>query len=325
MYYKNDDVRVEEMAKPTPSAGEILVKMEASGICGSDVLEWYRLAKAPLVLGHEMTGDIVSVGAGVGDFKVGDTVFVSHHVPCDECSFCLGDKHTACSTLHTTNYDPGGFAEYIRVPALQVSKGTFLLEGLSYEEGTFIEPLGCVVRGQRLLNVGKEDSLLVIGSGMSGILHIQLAKSSGVKRIVAIDVHRYKLDMASKFGADSSVMASSVVDEKFDKVIVCAGALSATEQALKLVKSGGSVLFFAVPQPGVEVSLPLNEFWRNQVTLLTSYGAAPRDLVEAMALLRGKKVNVLDMVTHRVSLGEIGKGFALAASGTESLKVIVHP
>ena len=152
MYYNNRDVRIEEMPKPKIGQGEILLKMRASGICGSDLMEWYRIKKAPLVLGHEVTGEIAEVGEGVKDYKPGERVFVAHHVPCNTCRYCLTGNHTACQTLHTTNFYPGGFAEYIRVPQLNVDRGTFLLpKSVSFEEGTFIEPLACVLRGQRMV------------------------------------------------------------------------------------------------------------------------------------------------------------------------------
>ena len=123
MYYNNNDVRLEEMPKPKIGPGELLIKAIACGICGSDVMEWYRVKKTPRVLGHEMTGEIVEVGEGVNQYKVGDRVFVSHHVPCNTCRYCLSGHHTACETLHTTNFDPGGFAEYIRVPRINVDRG----------------------------------------------------------------------------------------------------------------------------------------------------------------------------------------------------------
>src|SRR5512136_3189215 len=115
MYYRNEDVRIEEMSVPAIGPGEILVQVKSSGICGSDVMEWYRIKKAPLVLGHEIAGDIVEVGAGIQKYKVGQKVFVSHHIPCNTCRYCLSGNHTACETLHTTNFYPGGFAEYLLV------------------------------------------------------------------------------------------------------------------------------------------------------------------------------------------------------------------
>jgi len=182
MYYRNNDVRVEEMPVPKIGKGEMLVKVMASGICGSDVMEWYRIKKAPRVLGHEITGEIVELGAELSAIshqpsalRIGDRVFVSHHVPCNACRYCLSGYHTACETLHKTNYDPGGFAEYLRVPEINVKSGVYILpENMSYEEGTFIEPLACILRGQRVANLKAGQSVLVIGSGISGLLNTAL-------------------------------------------------------------------------------------------------------------------------------------------------------
>ena len=176
-YYNNHDIRLQEI--PTPKAGEeeVLLKVMASGICGSDVIEWYRVPKAPRVLGHEATGVITEVGPKVQNVTIGDRVFVSHHVPCFNCRHCQRGNHTACHTLHTTNYYPGGFSQYVLVPKINVQYGIYKLpETMSYEEGTFIEPLACASRGQRLSNIKADDTLLIIGSGISGILHAQLAQ-----------------------------------------------------------------------------------------------------------------------------------------------------
>jgi len=334
MYYNNRDVRLEEMPKPKIGPGEVLVKVIACGICGSDVLEWYRIKSAPRVLGHEATGEIVEVGEGEERYRVGDRVFVSHHVPCNTCRYCLSGHHTACETLHKTNYDPGGFAEYIRVPRINVERGIYLLpEALSFEDGTFIEPLGCVVRGQRLARVQRGDSVLIIGSGISGLLHVQLARAHGAGRVIATDINEYRLKAAEKFGVDAAISAGENVPERLrqlndgrlaDRVIVCTGAMSASKQALQCVDRGGTVLFFAVPERGVDISVPIAEFWRNEVTSMTSYGAAPGDLEEALRLIEERKVNVHDMITHRLSLAETGLGFRLVADAKESLKVIIE-
>ncbi|MEM2134755.1 MAG: alcohol dehydrogenase catalytic domain-containing protein, partial [Candidatus Jordarchaeaceae archaeon] len=196
------------MPKPRIGPGEILVRAMACGICGSDVMEWYRVKKAPRVLGHEMTGEFVEVGAGVKKFKVGDRAFVSHHVPCNTCRYCLTGHHTACETLHTTNFDPGGFAEFVRVPSLQVDRGIYLLpDDMSFEVGTFVEPLACCVRGQRQAGVRPGDSVFVIGTGISGILHIMLARNLGAGMIIGSDISRYRLDAARRFGANAVIDA----------------------------------------------------------------------------------------------------------------------
>ncbi|MFQ5885497.1 MAG: alcohol dehydrogenase catalytic domain-containing protein, partial [Thermoplasmata archaeon] len=189
MYYNNNDIRLEEMPTPEIGPGELLVKVIASGVCGSDVMEWYRIKKAPLVLGHEIAGGIVEVGDGVTDYKEGDRVFVSHHVPCGECKYCLDDHESCCDTLRTTNFDPGGFSEFVRIPQINVEKGTYRLpEEVSYEDGVFVEPLACVVRGQRFAEVEARDTVLVLGSGIVGLLHIKLAKVKGAGRIIATDI-----------------------------------------------------------------------------------------------------------------------------------------
>lgn len=335
MYYNNRDVRIEEMPIPKIGPGEILVKVIASGICGSDVMEWYRIKKAPLVLGHEIAGEIVEVGGGVKRYQIGDRVFVSHHIPCNTCRYCLKGYHTVCDTLHTTNYDPGGFAEYIRAPRLNVDRGVFVLpDELSFEEGTFVEPLGCVIRGQRMAGLKPGDSVLILGSGISGLLHLLLARTLGAGRIIITDINDYRLRAAKEFGADAVIRAHRDVpaclreanDGRLaDLVIVCAGALSVFSQALQCVDRGGTVLFFAPTDPGVELPVPVNEFWRNGITLLPSYGASPLDCIQAIELIRAGRVPVRKMITHRLSLAETALGFKLVAEAKESIKVIIEP
>ena len=335
MYYNNNDVRLEEMPQPEVGAGEMLVKVMASGVCGSDVMEWYRIKKAPCVLGHEIVGEIVEVGQGVERYNVGDRVFVSHHVPCNTCKYCLSGNHTVCETLHTTNFDPGGFAEYIRVPELNVDRGTFVLpDEMSFDDGVFVEPLACVVRGQRVAHFRPGQSVLILGSGISGLLHLMLARAQGAGRIVATDICEYRLNAAKEFGADSVIDARQDVaalvrelngDRGAELVIVCAGALSAFKQALDCVDRSGTVLCFAPTRPGVELPVPVNDFWRNSITVLPSYGNSPYDAEVAIDLIRAGRVPVKDMITHRLGLAETGEGFRLVAEARESIKVIIEP
>ncbi|MBM4271175.1 MAG: zinc-binding dehydrogenase [Deltaproteobacteria bacterium] len=335
MYYHNRDVRLEEMPVPAIGSGEILVKVMASGICGSDVMEWYRIKKAPLVLGHEIAGEIVETGEGVTRYKVGERVFVSHHVPCNTCHYCLRGYHTACETLHTTNYYPGGLAEYVRVPSLNVDRGVFHLpDGMTYEEGAFMEPLACVVRGQRIANLQPGQSVLILGSGISGILHLLLARTLGAGHIMATDVSEFRLRMAREFGADGVIPAGEDVPAMVremnngrlaDLVIVCTGALSAFRQALQSVDRGGTVLCFATTEPGMDLPIPVNDFWRNEIRLMPSYGNSPLDAAAAIELLRHKRISVEKMITHRLPLEKTGLGFQLVAEGGKSLKVIIQP
>ncbi|MBU1871187.1 MAG: zinc-dependent dehydrogenase [Candidatus Omnitrophica bacterium] len=335
MYYNNRDLRLQEMPKPEIGPGELLVKVLASGICGTDVLEWYRIKKAPLVLGHEITGEIAEIGEGVEGYKVGDRVFVSHHVPCNTCRCCLSGHHTACETLHTTNYDPGGFAEYIRVPKLNTSCGVFLLpDNVSFDQGTFIEPLACVVRAQRLALFKPQESLLILGSGISGLLHLLLARAQGARRIIMTDINQERLRAARQLGAELAIDAREDLplrlrqanEERLaDLVVVATGALSAFAQALQCVERGGTVLFFASTDAGVNLPLPVDKFWRREIKLMTSYANSPSDAEAAIELISSGRIPVDRMITHRLSLEEAGLGFGLVAEGRESIKVIIHP
>ena len=332
VYYNNDDIRIEERSKPSISNGEILVKMRASGICGTDVMQWYRIKKAPRVLGHEMAGEIIEIGSNVEGFKKGDRVFVSHHVPCYKCHRCIHGNYTACEMLHTGNYDPGGFSEYIKVPKENVKYGTFLLpEKMTFNDATMIEPLGCAIAGQNQIGLKKGQTVLIIGSGVSGILHIQLTKIKKAK-VIATDINEYRLNKALEFGADYAINASKYsIDELkrindnrlADVVIVCAASKQAIDNALSSVDRKGKILFFAVPE--TEISIPSQRFWRDEITVTFSYGASPDDLQKAIELIEGGIVNVRKMITHKVPLSSILQGFKLVTEAKNSLKVVVVP
>ncbi|MBI1995103.1 MAG: alcohol dehydrogenase catalytic domain-containing protein [Deltaproteobacteria bacterium] len=335
VYYNNRDVRLEQVAVPKIGAGELLVRIRASGICGSDLMEWYRIKKAPLVLGHEITGEVVEVGEGVENFRVGDRVFASHHVPCGTCRYCLAGHQSVCDMLRTTHFEPGGFAEYIRVPKINVELGTHRLpDEVTFDEGSFIEPLACVVRAQRFARMTAGQSVLVIGSGISGLLHIQLAKSSGAARIMATDISEFRLNAARRFGADATIHGTEDVPARLrdlndgrlaDLVIVCTGAMPAIQQAVKSIDRGGTLLFFAPTAAGVDVPIPLFDFWRDEISLVTSYAGSGEDLAQSIELIQTQRVRVAEMVTHRLPLAETGVGFQLTASGQDSIKVIIDP
>jgi len=321
VYHNNHDIRLEEQPIPQIGPGEILLKVMASGICGTDVMEWYRIKKAPRILGHEIAGEIIESKSD--KFKIGQRVFVSHHVPCCRCKYCLAGNHTACDTLHKGNYDPGGFSEFVRVPLLNVDSGTYLLpENVSYDEATMIEPLACVIRGQRVIGVGTGQTVLVLGSGLSGLLNILIAKLAGAK-VIATDINPYRKKKAKEFGADQVIEGSEKIDLKADKIIVCTGAFPAVTQAFACIDKKGTILLFAIPSKNIEI--PTVDFWRNEITLTSSYGAAPADLEESLDLIKGKKINVSQTITHVLPLSEIQKGFAIVADAKDSLKVVIRP
>jgi L-iditol 2-dehydrogenase len=336
MYYNNRDIRVEEMPVPAAGSGEILMKVAACGICGSDVMEWYRVKKAPLVLGHEVAGEIVQVGNGVKGFREGQRIAASHHVPCNTCRYCRRGHHTVCETLRTTNFFPGGFSEYLLLPALNVDRGVYPLpDEVSDDQATFIEPLACVLRGLRRTGMQPGDSVLVVGSGISGLLYVKLAACLGASRIFATDVEESRLAAARQFGADAVFHAKDVHPDLLreknegllaDIVILCTGAKSAIMTALACVERGGTVLVFAPTDDGVEVPLSVNSvFWRTDITLATSYAGTPADHMTALELIRTKRLTVTDMITHRLPLRDTVKGFSLVSEGRDSIKVIIAP
>ena len=336
MYYNNHDVRLEELPLPQIGPGELLVRIEASGICGSDVMEWYRRGRGPQVLGHEVSGEVVQVGQDVGRFKPGERVALSHHVPCNTCRYCLSGHHSVCDTLRQTHFDPGGFAEYVRVPAINVDRGVYLLpNAMSFEEGAMLEPLGCVVRGQRLARIGPGGCVLVVGSGLTGLLHIQLARALGAGTVVAVDVVDYRLQAALRLGADAAISGNEDVPARLreitgghlaDLVVLATGAEPAILQALQAVERHGTVLFFAPTSPEATLPIPLNDlFWRNELTLTSTYAASPADFMTAMDLVRTGRVKVRETISHRLGLGEAALGFRLTAEAGDSLKVILEP
>lgn len=332
VYYSNKDIRIEDRPVPRISDHELLVEMKASGICGTDVMEWYRIKKAPCVLGHEMAGEIAESGSLVKGFKKGDRVFVSHHVPCYKCHYCINGNYTACESLHAGNFEPGGFSEFIRVPEDNVRRGTFLLpDAIKYEEAAMIEPLGCAIAGQDRLGIKKGQTVLVIGSGVSGILHIQLAKKKGAK-VIATDIDKYRIQKATEFGADHVIDAGKYSAQTLrhinnkrlaDSVIVCAAARQAVEDSMSSVDRKGNILFFAVPE--TDISIHSDILWRKEISIFFSYGAGPDSIKTAIDYIGRGFINVRELITHTVPLSEITRGFRLVSDAGNSLKVVIIP
>jgi L-iditol 2-dehydrogenase len=331
MWHNNRDIRIEETPLCRPGPGEMLVKVMACGICGSDIVEWYRLPRAPLVQGHELGATIVETGATVTRFAPGDRVFIAPKVPCGGCKYCRGGHFPQCTGVKERL--PGGFAEYILVPKLFVDRGAYRLpDSMTFEQATFIEPLACVVRCQSIARLCAGQDVLILGCGMSGLLQVQLAKHKGC-RVVATDVDPSKLARAAALGADLGVLASDDVPKATrdffkggaDVVILCTAALPAVEQAWASADTGGAIVFFAVPGPEKPVTIPISSFWTREMRIFTSYYCGPDDIEESMRLLAAHAIEVDALVTHRLPLAQIADGFRLVLEGKEAIKVIVEP
>ena len=335
VYYSNDDIRLEDRPRPAPGPGELLMRVESSGVCGSDVMEWYRKPRAPQVLGHEVSGVVEQIGHGVTAFANGDRIVTTHHVPCNDCHYCRRDLHNVCESMHRTTFDPGGFSEFVRLPAVNVERGTFKLpDHVGFDAATFVEPLACVLRGQRAVGVTAGDTVLVIGAGISGILQIQAARARGAARVLAVDTQPARLEMARRFGADQTWPAEDMTADRLrdanegrlaDRVLVCTGARPALEGALALIDHGGSLLVFAPLVPGETLALDVNDLWKRGVSIVHSYAGPPEDMRLALDWIAAARIDVDSMVTHRLPLAETAAGFRLVASGGESLKVLIEP
>ncbi|HPD15267.1 MAG TPA: zinc-binding dehydrogenase [Planctomycetota bacterium] len=332
LWYNNRDIRLEEAPTPRPGPNELLARVMACGICGSDVVEWYRLPRAPLVQGHEVGAQVVEVGAALAaKYKPGDRVFLAPKVPCLQCRYCREGHYPQCSVVKERL--PGAFAEYVLVPGIIAENGSLPLpDHVTYDQSTFIEPLACVVRAQRLARVKAGQSLLVLGCGMSGLLHVKLARAQGA-RVVASDINPRRLAWAQKAGAAATINAAEDVPRRLvaetgrlaDVVVLCTSALSAFDTAWKSVDQGGTVVVFAVPGPEKATVVPLNDFWRKEITILTSYYCGPPDWEQSLDLIASGRIVVDDMITHVLPLSRTAEGFRLVLDGQESLKVIIRP
>jgi L-iditol 2-dehydrogenase len=299
-------------------------------------MEWYRIKRAPLVLGHEPAGVVVEAGKLVKNVKHGDRVFVTHHVPCAACYYCLTGHETACTTFQSTNnFDPGGFSQLLRVTGKSVETGLLKLpDSVTFEQATFIEPLGTAVRALRAAGLKKGQSMLTLGSGVAGLLIIKLARAMGAGNIIATDMSPYRLEKAKQFGANHTIAAGedalafvrNVNEGRLaDVVILSAGALPAAKTALMSAERGGTILFFAVPKPGETIDVDFNPFWRDDITIKTCYGAAPQDNQQALELIKNGIIQVTDMVTHRFGIDKIGEAFITGAKPDGCMKVIIEP
>lgn len=331
LWYNNKDIRLIDLPLRHPGPKEILVKVISCGICGSDVVEWYRLPRAPLVPGHEIGAEVVEVGKDITRFKPGDRVFIAPKVPCGHCYYCRQGHFPQCSEVKERL--PGGLAEYILVPEIIVNRGTYLLpDNITFDESTFIEPLACVIRSQHLAEIKRKQIVLILGSGVSGLLQLQLAKRKRCQ-VAVTDVVEKKLSLAQEMGADLVLRASENVSEKIqqffgrkaDVVILCTSSLEAIDQAWNCIDKGGTVVFFAVPGPEKKVTIPINAFWTQEIKIITSYYCGPSDIKEAIKLLSERKIEVNQLITHRLPLEETAKGYHLVLAAQEALKVIIRP
>ncbi len=332
--YSFNDIRIEDIPIPEIGSKEALLKTKACGICSGDVMAWYIEKKAPLVLGHEPSGEIVEVGKGVTSFKVGDRVFVHHHAPCFTCRYCKKGNYVQCNTWKNTKIIPGGISEYIRIPEINLENDTLKLpDNLSYEDGTLIEPTACVVKSLKRAQIRSGDVILVIGLGVMGLLHIILARKYGASRIIGVDMVPFRLKKAKDLGADEIIDASkenlinSLMEltngELADVVIVCPNNVKAMEDGILAVGAGGRVIFFTPARPFEQLIIHPNDLYFRDISIITSYSCGPTDTADALELIEEGVVRAEKLVTHRFPIESVAEAFKLTAETKDSLKTII--
>lgn len=332
--YSFSDIRIEDRLVPRVGRGEALVKMRACGICSGDVMPWYIEKKAPLVLGHEPAGEIVKLGEGAPEkFKMGDMVFMHHHAPCMKCVECKKGNYVLCKTWRSTRLIPGGLAEYVKVPAINLMHDTLKLPArVGFMGGTLVEPLACVVKGIRRMGLKSGDRVLVIGLGVMGMLFVVLARHMGASAIIGADMTPYRLDKARRLGADAVVDMSKAGANKrlarllgpgADRVVVGPGSIPAMEMGLASAAPGGTVLFFTPTPPGDVLHINQNRLYFDEVTLVQSYSCGPDDTRKALSLLSKGVIPVDEIITHRFPLSQAAEAFRLTARAKDSLKAVV--
>ncbi|MBN2324987.1 MAG: zinc-dependent dehydrogenase [Spirochaetes bacterium] len=333
-YYGGSDIRIETVELPEIKEGEIKVRVKACGICGSDISDWYMEPRVPTYFGHEPSGDVVEVGKNVKGLKEGDRVFAHHHVPCFVCHYCRRGYYTLCRTFKESAFFPGGFADHIVVPKLNVERDTLLLpEGMSHDEGTLIEPVACCIKGIKRANIHIGDAIAVIGAGFMGLVHVQLARMFGAGKVIVVDSVPYRLEKAKELGSDHTInFKEEEVAGKFkdlnegrgaDVVILCTGQINALQEAMATAEKGSTVYIFAPFTPDVFFPIDLNRFFFSEFTVYTSYSASPIETREALTLISGKRIDTKKLITHRYPLERIGEALELVKTAKESLKVIV--
>lgn len=336
-FYDKEDIRYEDQTIPSIGEDEVLIKMHACGLCGTDIHKVLdRKVPPQTVLGHEVSGEVVKVGNKIEEYQVGDRVFVAHHVPCFTCHYCRRGSYSLCAQFKQTNLDPGGFSEYIRVPALHVKHTMGLLpEEMSYEEGALVEPVACCLHGFELIDSHPGDTVFIMGAGQIGILQVQIVKHLLAGKVIVSDINPYRLEKSIEFGADEAIdsQKEDVVKKVMeitkgkgaDIVIISAGIPSLLPQAMECVSRGGTVLVFA-PFKDTEIGIPASRFFNDEIKVIGSYSSNPYNYESAVQMLRNKVFDVEKMITHRFPLSELEKAIQCAHNPSEKvLKVLIKP
>ena len=333
----NSNIEIKNIEKPPVGPGDMLVKMRACGICGSDVEKVFgKYGQPSMRLGHEPAGIITQVGSEISNFSVGDRVFTHHHVACysDDCHECSHGNETMCKRYYESNLEPCGLADEYVVPEWNVNHGGVLNipANMSFEEAAMIEPLACCIRAWNKFKHQKNDSVAILGVGPTGIMHVLLAKLYGLGKVFCLDLNDFRLDFAKKFETTTihsgntnalEQIKSETANQGVDIVIVSTSSLNALKDAVHFVRKGGIIVMFGVPSKGANVDLDMSEIYSKGVTIVNSYAASDVDTIHALDLISNKQIDVSQLITHKYNLQECQRAFAHAKSGYNAMKIII--
>jgi L-iditol 2-dehydrogenase len=339
--YSATDIRVEEFERPVPGPGQALVRTKACGICTGDIMGWYLERRAPLVFGHEPAGDIVALGAGAADivgrdakgFSVGERVFVHHHAPCGSCRQCRRGQFVHCATWRRTNLKPGGMAEFFVVPAENLATDTIRIpDTMSYAAASLVEPAACAVKSIRRAGLAPGDTMLVVGLGIMGMLHVLLGRAAGL-RVVGADLVDFRLGRALELGAEAVIdvrketlaagIQRALGGDKADAVICGPGSIEAMEASIEACGPGGRVVLFTTSKPADVLPVSPYRIYFDEISIVPSYSCGPDDTQAAFDAIAGGIIREEDLVTHRFGIDRVTDAFAAAAKVDEALKTIV--
>jgi L-iditol 2-dehydrogenase len=320
--------RFEVVQAPVPRLqddSEVLVRTAVCGICSGDLMAWYLEKKVGTVLGHEVAGWAEEVGPAVQHIRPGDLVFLHHHAPCLSCADCARGAFVHCRVWRSSGLDPGGMAERIRVPAVNVRNDCFAVNDLSPEQAVFIEPLGCSLKALRKVRA-EGSSVAVIGCGVMGLLNLAAARALGASRVVAVEPDAHRRRLALEFGAAASLTPEEAARDlaaAVDVAIIGPGHPDVIRQSLSYVRPSGTAILFTPTPTGVTTALDLGELYFREISLVPSYSCGPDDTRAAYELLRTSKVGTGPLITHRFTLPEIQQAYDTARRGGPALKVLV--
>lgn len=341
-YYAPGDIRLEQIREPDVAPGEIKLRIRACSTCGTDVKisrSGHPNMTPPQVMGHEIAGEIVDIGDGVDGWAVGDRVQVIAAIPDGTCPDCLAGHQAICPNQLSMGYQfPGGFADYMIVPreVIAVDGVTRIPENLTFAEASLAEPLACVLNGQELARVGEGDTVVVIGSGPIGCLHVRLARARGATRVILIDLNSDRLAAAAALvhpdltvATETQEPVAAVLDATdgrgADVVITAAASGAAQEQGLRMLARRGRLsLFGGLAKDDPDITVDANLVHYRELTIVGVNGSTPAQNKRALELIASGAVPVADLITHRLPLDDVLDAIEIVARG-EAIKVTIEP